>query len=337
MEKYYAVVVTLWIGGITVFGASFNAGKDKTAAMIFAFVLMAIAALLTFIPIIAKRKGAKEARTRILNENIATENDQRRLSKYEGLGKYVEMHAIEVANYQKGIQAMREIGVMMERSVYQEKEKDWAIHGGIAQGIAGPIAGIAAAANTMQENAKIQAQNAARREWAAKQNQFYQELANEAEQNQPRPISRYQLQQKYDAILSWAPSTLFALLEFSEPKVEITPQIGSVSVTVSWSQQDRSLCIDGSLRAKLYGEDGACAGCAYLVLPKVGTTGFRGTLSGICAQPKKSKTYTVVIEPINLWELAPKGKPVSSNSDHLSDEEHRRLVADGERKFLAEI
>ncbi len=41
----------------------------------------------------------------------------------------------------------------------QQKEKDWAVHGGIASGIAGPIAGIATAMNVQNENAQIRAYN----------------------------------------------------------------------------------------------------------------------------------------------------------------------------------
>lgn len=41
----------------------------------------------------------------------------------------------------------------------QQNEKDWAVHGGIASGIAGPIAGIATAMNVQNENAQIRAYN----------------------------------------------------------------------------------------------------------------------------------------------------------------------------------
>ena len=41
-----------------------------------------------------------------------------------------------------------------------QKEKDWAVHGGIAQGIAGPAAGAVTAMNVMRENEKIREQNA---------------------------------------------------------------------------------------------------------------------------------------------------------------------------------
>lgn len=40
-----------------------------------------------------------------------------------------------------------------------QREKDWAIHGGIAEGIAGPAAGVATALNVMKENEKIREQN----------------------------------------------------------------------------------------------------------------------------------------------------------------------------------
>ena len=98
-----------------------------------------------------------------------------------------------------------------------------------------------------------------------------------------------------------------------------------------------AICIDGSFRAKIYTSDGKCAGCAYLILPKVGTAGFKGRLSGICAYPKPSDSYTVKVEPANLWELTLKDNSAFRKTDNLSVAEHRKTVSDSETEFLHEM
>lgn len=283
-----------------------------------------------------QQEKEKERREKI-SELSNLENEQKKYAHLEGLQKYYQMNNDDVQKYQRGIEAMRELGMIMQRSVYQEKEKDWAIWGGIADGIAGPIAGIATAVNTMSDNKRIQSENATRREWGRKQNEFYQDLANQAQSECPRSISMMQLEKKYDTVLSWKPTTLFSLIKIKSTENKVDTQTGAVTVNVNWEQEDKSVCIDGSLRAKLYTKDGMCAGCAFLVLPKMGTVGFKGTLSGICVSPKPSTEYTVKIEPCNLWELAPKGSATFRNNDNLTDDEHRRLVSNSENDFLAEM
>lgn len=280
----------------------------------------------------------KEARRKKkLDVQTAQEQKEKRVANMEGLSKYRQIELYDAREHRAGVAAMRQLGVIMQQSVYQEKEKDWAVLGGIADGIAGPAAGIMAAANAMQDNAKIRADNAARREWGARQNARFQDFASEIEKESPSVLSMAELQKKYEANLSWAPSTLFSFIKLNDTKTEVDALTGAVTVSTSWSQDDKSICIDGSFRAKLYTNDGKCAGCAYLVLPKTGTARFKGQLSGICVSPKPSASYTVEIEPANLWELSLKEKPVSRVTDNLTVEEHKKLVSDSEAKFLSEV
>ena len=210
--------------------------------------------------------------------------------------------------------------------------------GGIADGIIGSSVGIVTAVNAMRENERIKAENAAGQEWGAKRNAFYQELAIQAEEQMPSSVSMVQLKDQYEAIFSWSPDTLFPLISISTRSIEINPDTGAVTVAACWRQTDKSLCIDGALRAKLYTEEGECAGCAYLVLPKEGTAGCRGVFSGICAQPvKPASKYSVKYEPVNLWELASKQDQTERKSDDLTMEEHRKIVADYEGSFQAEL
>ena len=98
-----------------------------------------------------------------------------------------------------------------------------------------------------------------------------------------------------------------------------------------------AICIDGSFRAKIYTSDGKYAGCAYLILPKVGTAGFKGRLSRICAYPKPSDSYTVKVEPANLWELTLKDNSAFRKTDNLSVAEHRKTVSDSETTMVTTV
>jgi len=330
---YFLVVMWMMGIGFTILGFV----DPVLVYFVIGIVCLIVAILWTRAIINLPKREAEAQRKKKLDEQIKREEDEKRLAHMEGLSKYHQMDEDDARKYQEGVAAMRQLGTIMQQSVYQEKEKDWAILGGIAEGIAGPAAGIVTAANAIQDNARINAENAARREWGAKQNAFYQDLANQAERKSPKALSMSKLQEKYEAILSWAPSTLYSLIGLRNTKIEVDEQTGAVTVFTSWKQNDKSICIDGALRAKLYTNSGECAGCAYLVFPKAGTVGFSGDLSGICARPKPATNYSVKIEPADLWELALKDNATSRKTDNLTDSEHRKIVADSEAIFQAEL
>lgn len=110
-------------------------------------------------------------------------------------------------------------------------------------------------------------------------------ILQKTEQEAPKPITMEQLQQKYEAIMSWSPKTLFSYLTLSSHSIDINKEIGAVTVSVTWRQHDKSLCIDGALRAKLYTNSGKCAGRTYLVLPKIGTS---DKFAGTCPERKRT-------------------------------------------------
>jgi len=294
------------------------------------------AAIWTYAMVNKPKREAEAARQKKLSEQREQERRQKHLAQSPGLQKYHEMDVKDAADYQEGIAAMRQLGIIMQQSVYQEKEKDWAVLGGIADGIAGPAAGIVTAANAMQDNVRIRAENAARREWGAQQAMFYNDLASQAAAKSPVALSMNELEKRYTAVMSWSPVTLFELLTFTNVAANRDLQTGAVNVTAKWEQKDKSLCIDGAIRAKLYTEDKHCAGCAYLVFPKQGSSSFAGELSGVCAEPKPSATYSVVLEPADLWELAGK-KNRANEGDGLSVEEHRNIVNRLEGKYALEL
>ena len=285
--------------------------------------------------VVQRRKRPKKQREIALIEITPQEEKQKRYAHIEGLEKYHQMDVDDAQDYQKGIDAARELGIILQKSVYQEKEKDWALLGGIANGIAGPGAGISTAVNAMQENERIRAENAKRRQQGAEMNAFYQDLAFRAAQKKPVARTMEQLDKEYDAIMSWSPKTLFSRIIIKSKTAISDWKSGAVNVYVEWEQKSKSLCIDGALRAKIYAEN-KCVGCAYLVLPKEGTAKLSGKISGVCARPKiEASDYSVEIEPVDLWELAPKGK--KSKTDNLTLEKHREIVAKYEKDFQDEL
>lgn len=75
------------------------------------------------------------------------------------LDDLIKKSETRITQLEEGQKAMRELSLIMGTSAYQEKKKDWAVLGGIADGIAGPGAGLAVAANAMAENCAIEQRN----------------------------------------------------------------------------------------------------------------------------------------------------------------------------------
>lgn len=326
-----------WIAGLVCLLAAFTV-RPRSQAPIWAFfgvAFLVVAAVLTYFKLTEPARKAQEKKEKEFEKQKNLEKMQERFAHKEGLQKYYEMDVEDARNYQEAIKAIRELGVIMQKSVYQEKEKDWAVLGGIAEGIGGPIAGIATALNAMHENEGIKARNQERKEWASQQRAFYQDLARNAAKQTTGVTTLRDLEKKYMAVMAWSPLTLFSLLRFSQTSAEIDSITGAVTVNTNWSQADTSLVIDGALRAKLYTAAGKLAGCAYLVLPKSGTVDFKGKLSGICVNPEPSHSYSVRIEPINLWEFASRANSVS-NGDHLTLTAHRNVVMELEKSYQFE-
>lgn len=339
----------------------------KKTATITGVVFLIIAALFTLWLKNLKEKSREEAdqaRLEQLKKQRQQESEERALAEATGLEKYHQMDIEDAIRYKNGVKAMQELGFMLQSSVYQEKEKDWAVMGGIADGLAGPIAGIATAANVMQENAKIRAENEARRQWGVQQNQFMQNLALQAQRKSPTPLTMSEIKSRFSVDMTWSPKTLFSYLTILKKEATVDPITGAATVKVDWKQNDRTICVDGALRAKLYSEDKKCVGCAYLVLPKTGTSGLQGNMTGICAEPKrptiepsdngnssfmeklrkrmkpeppKTPSYTVKLEPIDLWELKGVGYSSLRETDKISEKEHRAIVAEYKSQYLKEL
>lgn len=111
---------------------------------------------------IKKMKTPKEAQPTALESTFISRAAA--LSVLNGSKKREQMLHDLISDYNakitaisEGEKAMKTLGMVYLDQ--QKKESDWAVMGGIAEGIAGPAAGLAVAINTMANNAKIQQYN----------------------------------------------------------------------------------------------------------------------------------------------------------------------------------
>ena len=116
-----------------------------------------------------ERKVLAQKQPRNANPNEPEKTFIERVSKLvylSGTGKREKMlenlsadYIFAIARIVEGRQALAQLGMIYASQ--QQKESSWAVMGGIAEGIAGPGAGIIAASQTIANNRKIQEHNAA--------------------------------------------------------------------------------------------------------------------------------------------------------------------------------
>lgn len=259
--------------------------------------------------------------------------DQQECAKLIGFKKFDKMQHIEARNRARLAQISDNLGDLFLSGAGQEREHDWSIQGGLASGIAGPVAGLAVAADTMVKNQQIRERNAARYQQGAELKK--QSLISKI--NGPSLVYESDFNKKYTVDLTWSPDTLFSYLSVSVDSTKYDFNSKAVSVEARWKRKSGSPCVDGSLRAKIYDEQKECVGCAYLVFPKTGTgRHYSGIFTGICFLPKRLEHYEVKIEPVDLWELAEKGSE-HGKTDGLTKKEHEDIVAKYKSTYDAEL
>ena len=206
---------------------------------------------------------------------------------------------------------------------------------GLASHVGGSGAGLYTAIDIAKKNEQISKRNEERIKSAAKTCLEISDLEYQAKKNRSKVIDS--ISSEYVADLSWSPNTLFSKIKFHSIKLVLDDITGAISVFVSWKKDDLFLCIDGAIRAKLYTERGEYAGCAYLILPEEGTKEVSGELHGVCPYPKPALEYEMVLEPIDLWEIRKRDSKPFRQTDNLSDEQHRRIVAEYRQNYEKEI
>lgn len=229
-------------------------------------------------------------------------------AEYTGRDKRINMLADEVqaalaeqAEAQRTTEAMRNLG--------QQKELSWGLHGGIAHGIAGAGAGLAAAADVQARNVQIRAQNEAARQAA-------QPLVHSALMHEGDVAAKvHRLKDALDAaqtkLVEDAPlQDVMNLITFQNSRTSVS-ETGAITVETTASLKkmiyifgDVSAVADGTVIADILDGDRRI-GEAKLQLPTMGLTHHtKQDLTGMCLSGgKPGKTYTVRFKPYKLWKM----------------------------------
>lgn len=188
----------------------------------------------------------------------------------------------------------------------QKAESDWAIFGGIANGLGGIGAGISTAIDIQARNAEIRAQNEANMKAAMP---AYMHITGNAAQNRANAETIEEEIQKTKMKLekSIPPETVMKLLDITNMTLSIS-QTGAFKITASVAVKksltiydDVPAYIDGTLCASLYDGDTKVAS-ALMVLPLNGVSSRNIGIVGMgLSGAEEGKTYTIKFSPHKMW------------------------------------
>lgn len=235
---------------------------------------------------------------------------------YSGREKHLAMLRDQYEKAKKGAYLMSQApSVLTTPLVSTPRDADWAIHGGIASGLAGPGAGLATAMNIQRQNAENRARaDAINSAYVSslvcsgaleKAVQAEEEYEDEAENLQA------QIEEAETALIAEdSPQKCFERLHFDEVRVMVS-KTGTCSVMVSAYLKNNftifnnvNATVDGTVLAEIC--DGSrVIGCARLVLPVWGTSEIiAAKLEGMalfCGH--YGRDYTVRFKAGNLWAM----------------------------------
>ena len=236
--------------------------------------------------------------------------------KYDGLTKYASFEGREkrVAilsdtqrqYYKKA--AELEKGMRLLTHASQQKEINWATHGGIASGIAGGAAGLAVAIDAQAKNAQIRAQNEANMRALTPGILAVHKSAGEYRQA-AKDLQVSIDDAKIKLVADTPKDEVFSKLDIRVNQIAIS-ETGAFTIQVSVKLTDDltifdnvQAVADGTLSANLY-QEGHNVGNALLVLPTFGVDRTEAIIEGICLSgAKQGIPYEVQFTPHLLWEM----------------------------------
>ena len=245
-----------------------------------------------------------------LEEKRAEERKEfQRLNKYSdltGKDKRIAMLTDRATELRSKASSQDEYAQMLMRSG-QQKERDWAIWGGAANGIAGFGAGVSTAVDIQLQNMQIRAENEQRRQAALPGYMFMTNSASGNRKNADaimKEIESFRLK----LVSEDSAEELMKKITFRNTDVLVSETGAAMVCTCASLDPDFKIfddvpaIVDGTIIAKIYDGKELC-GTAQLVLPVYGL-GQDIPLNGICidcCQP--GKTYTVKFTAKNLWAM----------------------------------
>ena len=283
-----------------------------------------------------KKEASEAEKKKKQEEQLANEIEQKKkLSKYSNLYGVEKPIAILTDIYDEKLQAQQKLldnaqGDVNKYNEYTDvayrynklmrgKERDWAIAGGIAQGIAGPAAGLASALDAQSYNASVRASNAALDRQTAQQVVQIAQLKGKA-QSQVSSIKA-----RIDAITKEKNEKLqtirtkvvgeqndeeaFSYVVIDKLNGTVT-STGAVIVTLEAHKNtecnvfgNHKAHVDGSFVGKIF-QNGYLIGAADLVCPFDGITVQKTTINGIClCDADPSIPCVVKLTAKNLWVM----------------------------------
>ena len=234
-------------------------------------------------------------------------------AEYERMNRYAYYHGKEkkAAMLRDRMKELRDeakskdrYADMLMRSV-TEQEQDWSIWGGIADGLAGPAAGVSMAIDIQQQNAQIRARNEANSRAAMP---YYMTITGSASQNRANADAiEKELSLLQEKLVEDAGSEeVLKLLEISNSVVEVS-KTGAfrVSATVEpkkplYIYGDVPATADGTIVAHVF-EEGIDIGRVNMVLPVNGASSKTGVMGIALSGADPTKKQRVVFTADNLW------------------------------------
>lgn len=271
----------------------------------------------------AEQSTVKTKDVDIRKERVALENQYNKAveqSKIVGWNKYLTKYYEKIAAKQK---ELAEYGVSYDLGINYavnstSKPTDWAIIGGLAQGIAGPAAGIMAAADVQRRNIQAAAASQKAREDGIKLAAYSSAFAKKAEGELRSILSEVEELTKrlYDAD---HPQIYFDYLSCKVCSYNVVMKNAmTISVDIECKKKlefnSIHIAIDGSIRVEIVDGDQVIAN-AFICADGFGVTdfnnvGFRGkkTYSVVAMTTgnfafNKSKQYTFRFFPEHIWMI----------------------------------
>ena len=210
------------------------------------------------------------------------------------------------------------LGIVIRQSAAKEKTTDWSIAGGIAEGLAGPAAGLAVAADVMRKNAEIEERN---RQNQAAVDRMADNFTTSTLESLPdiAPLRRKSRNLEYEmkklsekvvlsdidqsSIQNALKITDYSVSQCKSNALELTLEISN-SLSVDNVPENVQLTTDGSFTGTIYAGD-LLVGTVNIPLPVFGVgCGSKETVKAFCGKySKNGKNYTVDFKPNNLWVM----------------------------------
>ncbi len=282
-----------------------------------------------------KEAEAAKERARLAEKMKNWEQEAAKYTKYanrKGKEKSIQYCKDRIAYYNKVLgnyspeNMSKARGEMMDLSnkIYKstaQREHDWALHGGIAEGIAGTAAGVATALNIQRENAQIRSQNAALGKRIGDMNVAYMQALDEQKtilngclrrwkenlKTAQETTIKQEDQKKLMEILAPKVSSVFVENELHVLKVWIKADCTSYNISKSLSKIGYEHAgIDGSIKMTIE-YNGKVIGTPIGVMA-FGGTAYSEHIVATCKIPndvnipyEETKKVKVTFEPRDLW------------------------------------